>query len=606
MTSLVFRAPAAVRPALALMVAALLASAFTAGCSARVRSDALGKPSRAPRIGGAEFMAQPVILDSDRAAGHFLVATGARFATDDATATRETARAAALDPSQPRLRAELAELHVRGGDLRRAREQARALIVLDPGQLEPRLFTARIDIALQDYAEAIRGYQLALELSPDNEEALVLLGALYSRIGEHARAVEVLRQATAVSPGSFIANFGLGKALAASGQYEDALRSLRHASRLNASIAELHLHMGLVYERLGLRRRAVDSFNKAIDFNPLLVQARSQIGTLDHDDPDLDAKLRRYEKLVDFAEDPLATCAKVALIDFQRGDFMRAITGLSIVLGARPGEDEIRYWLALAYDKVGDTDGTARELAAITPSAARYVDSRLFLSSIHEEKGDLRAAIDAIRKLLASAPDNTDGLRRLIALHREEKRYDEAIASARRLSATEPENDLYLYGLAWLYDEAGDKDKSIEILQQILVLNPDNGDALNHLGYTWAEMGVHLDEAERYIRRALEIYPDNAAIVDSLAWVYYQRGDYASAVRELERATALGGRDPVIVEHLGDVYLKVGRDVDADRTYRDAEARTEDPDQRRRLQRKIHELRKQWNGAAYQGTSERI
>ena len=215
----------------------------------------------------------------------------------------------------------------------------------------------------------------------------MLLGALYSRLGRHASAVEVLRRATALSPESFIANFGLGKALAADGQYDDALRSLKHAARLNGSIAELHLHMALAYDRLGLRGKAVDSFNRAIDFNPQLEQARRQIGPLDESDPDLAAKLKKYERLVDFSEDPLVTCAKIGLIDFQRGDYLRAITDFHIVLAARPGEDEIRYWLALAYDKVGDADGTARELAAVSPRATRYVDSRLFLSSILEAEG---------------------------------------------------------------------------------------------------------------------------------------------------------------------------------------------------------------------------
>ena len=131
----------------------------------------------------------------------------------------------------------------------------------------------------------------------------------------------------------------------------------------------------------------------------------------------------------------------------------------------------------------------------------------------------------------------------------------------------------------------------------MIELNPANADALNHLGYTWAERGQNIDEAEKLIRRALELHPDNIAIIDSLAWVHFQRGNYAAAVRELEKATAGGGADPVIVEHLGDVYRKVGRDVDADRAYRDAAARTEDADQRRGLERKIHEIRSRWNGS---------
>ncbi len=577
--------------------ALLLVSTFIAlsGCST------LSHPTTKPRGimagGDAEFMAKPLLSERDRAGGHFLAAIVARFDNDYETATRETAKAVAADPNVPRLRAELAELYVRAGELRKAREQAAALMALQPREVEPRLFAARVDIALQDYTRAIAGYQEVLKLDSDNEEALVLLGALYSRIGEHAHAVEVLKRATALSPESFIANFGLGKELAATNQYEDSLRSLRHAARLSASVADLHLYTAYVYERLGLHKKAADSFNRAIDFNPQLEQARRQIGVLNENDPDLEAKLKKYEKLVDFAEDPLATCAKIGLIDFQHNDFLRAITDFHIVLGARPGEDEIRYWLALAYDKVGDTDGTAREMAAISPRSPRYTDSRLFLSSILEQKHDLPGAVEAVKQLLAGAPDNVDALRRLIALYREQKRYGDAIATAQKLVALDPANDAYLYGLAWLYDESGDKTKAIETLRKVIAMNPQNADALNHLGYTYAERGENIDEADALIRKALAMHPDNAAIIDSLAWVYYRRGDYKASVRELEKATQKGGSDPVIVEHLGDVYLKVGREVDADRSYRDAAARTEDPDQRRSLERKIHEIRSRWNGS---------
>lgn len=566
------------------------------GCAAVSRPGAERTRTHTNGIDRAEFRAEPLLTRSDLAGGYFLAAVVARFDNDYETATRETARAVEVAPDVPRLRSELAELYVRAGELRKAREQASALMALQPADLEAKLFAGRVDIGLQEYTRAIGVYQEVLHLSKDNEEALVLLGALYSRIGQHEHAVEVLRRAISLRPESFIANFGLGKSLAATGKYDEALRALRHAARLNASIAELHLHTGFVYDRLGMRRKAVDSFNRAIDFNPQLEQARRQIGALDENDPGLEAKLRKYEKLVDFAEDPLVTCAKIGLIDFQRGDYLRAITGFHIVLGARPGEDEIRYWLALAYDKVGDNDGTARELAAVSPRAARYVDARLFLSSILEEKGDLDGAIDAVQKLLVGAPDNTDGLRRLIALYREKKRYSDAIETAKRLVVLDPANDGYLYGLAWLYDESGAKDEAVETLKRVIALNPQNADALNHLGYTWAERGENIDEAEALIRRALELHPDNAAIVDSLAWVHFQRGDFKTAVKELERATALGGRDPVIVEHLGDVYLKVGRDVDAERSYRDAAARSEDPEQRSSLERKIQDIRAGWAG----------
>ena len=51
----------------------------------------------------------------------------------------------------------------------------------------------------------------------------------------------------------------------------------------------------------------------------------------------------------------------------------------------------------------------------------------------------------------------------------------------------------------------------------------DNPHALNFIGYTWAERGENLEEAEALIARALELSPDDGYITDSLGWVYFMR-----------------------------------------------------------------------------------
>ena len=93
-------------------------------------------------------------------------------------------------------------------------------------------------------------------------------------------------------------------------------------------------------------------------------------------------------------------------------------------------------------------------------------------------------------------------------------------------------------------------------MRKAIELNPSNAPALNYLGYTYAESGTHLGEAEKLIKRALVIEPEDGFYVDSLGWVYYQKGEYRKAVDELEHAVNLTGDDPTITEHLGDAYGK--------------------------------------------------
>src|SRR4030095_11106883 len=146
------------------------------------------------------------------------------------------------------------------------------------------------------------------------------------------------------------------------------------------------------------------------------------------------------------------------------------------------------------------------------------------------------------------------------------------------------------FTLGAAYDEAKERERSIEQMRRAVELNPKNAAALNYLGYTYAEMGVRLDEAESLIRRALDIDPDDGFYIDSLGWVYYQRGDYRKAIEQLERAVEIANDDPTVIEHLGDAYERLGNSGDALRAYRDALGRSEESSQSERLRGKIQAL----------------
>lgn len=119
-----------------------------------------------------------------------------------------------------------------------------------------------------------------------------------------------------------------------------------------------------------------------------------------------------------------------------------------------------------------------------------------------------------------------------------------------------------------IYDKWGRKDDSIAAMKTVIQLEPENANALNYLGYTYADMGTQLDEAERLIRKAVALKPGDGYITDSLAWVYYKRGQYEKALPLLEQAVNLVPDDPIIREHLGDVYAKLGMTEKALKSYR--------------------------------------
>ena len=117
---------------------------------------------------------------------------------------------------------------------------------------------------------------------------------------------------------------------------------------------------------------------------------------------------------------------------------------------------------------------------------------------------------------------------------------------------------------------------------------PENADALNYIGYTYAEQGINLDEAEALIKKALKLKPEDGYIIDSLGWVYFQKGNYKKAVKLLEKAVESNAEDAIIKEHLGDAYLKNNLNNKALEMYEKA---LELEPQKQELQKKIDTLR---------------
>ena len=96
-------------------------------------------------------------------------------------------------------------------------------------------------------------------------------------------------------------------------------------------------------------------------------------------------------------------------------------------------------------------------------------------------------------------------------------------------------------------------------MKEVLRLNPNHADALNYLGYSYADRGIHLEEALTLVQKAMELKPNAGYITDSLGWIYYKLGDYEKSVVELEKANQLTPDDPTITEHLADGYAKLNR-----------------------------------------------
>ena len=137
------------------------------------------------------------------------------------------------------------------------------------------------------------------------------------------------------------------------------------------------------------------------------------------------------------------------------------------------------------------------------------------------------------------------------------KKYEDAINvlyELKSISSTFKRIDFYL-GLC--YDQLGNFQKTEYFMNKAIEQDPTDHEALNYLGYLYADKNVNLDKAEQLILKALSYEPTNYAYIDSLAWVYYRKGLYEKSEELFEQIKNCN--DSVVYEHIGDVKLKLNK-----------------------------------------------
>ena len=117
--------------------------------------------------------------------------------------------------------------------------------------------------------------------------------------------------------------------------------------------------------------------------------------------------------------------------------------------------------------------------------------------------------------------------------------------------------------LSLCQEKLGQSSRARRTLADLWREYPDDTNLANSYGYFLAEKGLELDLAEELIRLALAEDPDNGAYLDSMAWVYYQRQQFAEAFDLLVRAANALPEDPVILEHLGLTLSELGQTDEA-------------------------------------------
>lgn len=550
--------------------------------------------------------------------GKLLVGEGEyRAAVDDFT------RAVELEPADPYLHIEFADLLFRLGRMKRAVEEAEKAQELAPGNSDVlrTLGQIRLTQANQDPASldaARETYEELRRLDPLDLRALLTLGRIYRAQGALEQAEEVLQEVVDERPG-YEAGQGLllqtqlelADKLSAADRHQEALEVLDRATEEMSHDPQLLRRKAIELFRLGRSQEAdalvetllADRSDRGLHLLHAVLlrdlgqsdRALAELQALHADDPsdsDVTHTLARLLAQSGAADEASRLLEETARRLDEQGQHAAAVSLRldRLELLGREGR-----WAEVVAESDPLVAGSTGELKL--EAAALKADGLLALDRNEEAWEALVVAMDAAEgeppdQLVAKRAEVLYRLGRdseaerevaeLVARQRPEaqlmaaevyhrvKRYEASIPLLEGLLHEHPDSAAGEFLLASAYERTGRRQDAVSAFQKLIADNPQDHLALNYLGYMWAERGENLDQALDLVQRALDLDPGNGAYLDSLGWIYYQLGKYDEALRELQRAVQLVPDDATLQEHLGDTYRVLGHSAEAASSYRRA------------------------------------
>lgn len=233
----------------------------------------------------------------------------------------------------------------------------------------------------------------------------------------------------------------------------------------------------------------------------------------------------------------------------------------------RPDHSDALLLTADVLEELGQHQLAADAYAVFPPTDPAFVTAEIGRAGALRSMGRSDAAIEALQALSRSNGDIRRVHFALGDLLRSEDRFDEAevaYTAAIDLAKAAKAEDWVLYFYRGIcHEQSKDWAPAEADFRKALELNPTQPQVLNYLGYGLVDRGEKLDEALGMIQKAVAGDPEQGYIIDSLAWAYFKLGRYADALEPMEKASLLEPVDPIVTDHLGDVYWMNDRKLEA-------------------------------------------
>jgi len=440
-------------------------------------------------------------------------------------------------------------------------EGARIWSASEPANSLSYLAQTQALVKLGSYDELEGPVTSILDIDPDFPLERIFL-TNQSNNPEEANAItELLEILIQQYPGNGSLHLATANILFQQGQLESSAISVRKGLSLTSSIEGFSL-AAKIDEQMGNTDEALSWIKKGLKIFPLDRRLTALFSSINSrlDQPEKALPILEQYYRVNLDDLPMTSMyARVALESNKLATSRKLYENLLSTEGAK---DEANYFLGIIAREEERVEAAIEHFRQIRPSNF-FPAAIANLVEIHISESDHETAIEEMNQYTSMYPEESEPYRQLAHIYYEQEAYLQAVEILDNALLVLPDHNELLYSRALALDLTGQHEAAITDLRQVIAQDSENAMAINALGYTLADNKIDLDEAWVLIQKAYSMRPDDPAIIDSMGWIHYRRGELSRAESYLSTAFDMTNNHE-IAAHLGEVLWMLNRHLDAE------------------------------------------
>ena len=489
---------------------------------------------------------------------HFLRGYLAEMDHESTRALEEYRQGLEYDPTSAYLKIRIAHIYFANGEMTAAVDVADQISVDQLTSSKEFIRLAKIYAGTGHAERALTLYDLAIERDPVNAEPYLSKGVLLlslKRLEEGKLAFESGLKRFPHSPES---HYYLALIAKEKNNYAEAESHLQKAIEQRPSFERAYRGLASLYEDQKKPDKSIEVFENYLQtINSHHKEFRLQLVRLHVRAKSYDKALQQLTLILEDNPDDLNAQVRKAFILGEMGNYQQAAEDLNTILQARPNELRVRDFLGLVYEEMEDHDRAIQAYKTNLDIDPSFFDSALHLGFLSYRLKHYDEAIFYLEQAIKLNPKRSEPYLLLGLTYMQTEQYQLAMTQFEAGVQQDPTNPDLHFNLGTAYDKMNRFEDLVREMEQTLSLDPQHADALNYLGYTYADRGVRIEQALDLTQQAVKLKPENGYYVDSLGWALFKQGRLEEALQTIQHALSLVNDDPVIFEHLGEIYLKM-------------------------------------------------